>query len=48
MPAELAQILADSDLGLGRGELFTDTGDLSRLIGRPTTTLADAITAALR
>ncbi|WP_225850172.1 SDR family oxidoreductase [Streptomyces sp. HPF1205] len=48
VPAELAQILADSDLGLGRGELFTDTGDLRRLIGRPTTTLADAITAALR
>ncbi|MFR9793969.1 hypothetical protein ACL07V_35885 [Streptomyces sp. MB22_4] len=48
MPAELARILADSDLGLGRGELFTDTGDLRRLIGRPTTTLADAITAALR
>ncbi|MEU9245225.1 SDR family oxidoreductase [Streptomyces sp. NPDC048385] len=46
--AELAQILADSDLGLGRGELFTDTGDLRRLTGRPTTTLADAITAALR
>ncbi|GLX49062.1 NAD(P)-dependent oxidoreductase [Streptomyces hygroscopicus subsp. hygroscopicus] len=48
VPAELARILADSDLGLGRGELFTDTGDLRRLIGRPTTTLADAITAALR
>ncbi|MGW3450488.1 SDR family oxidoreductase [Streptomyces sp. NPDC001076] len=48
VPAELAQILADSDLGLSRGELFTDTGDLRRLIGRPTATLADAITAALR
>lgn len=48
VPAELARILADSDLGLDRGELFTDTGDLRRLIGRPTTTLADAITAALR
>lgn len=48
VPAELARILADSDLGLGRGELFTDTGDLRRLIGRPTTALADVITAALR
>ncbi|CAM5710625.1 hypothetical protein SGRIM119S_03192 [Streptomyces griseorubiginosus] len=37
---ELAQVLADSDLGLGRGELFTGSGDLSRLIGRPTTSLA--------
>ncbi|MBO9556201.1 SDR family oxidoreductase [Cellulomonas sp.] len=47
VPAELASVLADADLGLRRGELFTDSGDLRRLIGRPTTTLADAITAAL-
>ncbi|MDM7830118.1 SDR family oxidoreductase [Cellulomonas edaphi] len=47
VPAELAGVLADSDLGLSRGELFTDSGDLRRLIGRPTTTLADAIAAAL-
>lgn len=48
LPAELAHVLADADLGLGRGELFTDSRDLSNLIGRPTTSLADAIAAALR
>ncbi|MBR7838990.1 SDR family oxidoreductase [Actinospica durhamensis] len=48
LPPELARVLADSDLGLGRGELFTDSGDLSRLIGRPTTSLAGAIADALR
>ena len=48
LPAEVAHALADADLGLGRGELFTDSGDLSRLIGRPTTSLADAVAGALR
>ncbi|SDM96302.1 NmrA family NAD(P)-binding protein [Actinacidiphila guanduensis] len=48
LPAALADVLADADLGMSRGELFTDSGDLSRLIGRPTTSLADAIADALR
>jgi NAD(P)H dehydrogenase (quinone) len=48
VPADLAHVLADADLGLRRGELFTDSGDLSRLIGRPTTSLADAVADALR
>jgi NAD(P)H dehydrogenase (quinone) len=48
LPAELAELLADADLGLSRGELFTDSGDLGRLIGRPTTPLADAVASALR
>ena len=48
LPAELAHVLADADLGLGRGELFTDSGDLGRLIGRATTSLTDAITEAIR
>jgi NAD(P)H dehydrogenase (quinone) len=48
LPAELADVLADADLGLSRGEMFTGTGDLRRLIGRPTTTLADAVADALR
>ena len=47
LPAELAEVLADADLGLSRGELFTDSGDLGRLIGRPTTSLAHAVAAAL-
>jgi NAD(P)H dehydrogenase (quinone) len=48
LPAELAGVLADADLGLSRGEMFTGSGDLRRLIGRPTTTLADAVADALR
>ena len=47
LPEGYAAILADSDLGLARGELLADSGDLSRLIGRPTTTPAEAIRAAL-
>lgn len=47
LPEQHADVLADSDLGLARGELLVDSGDLSRLIGRPTTTPADAIRAAL-
>lgn len=48
LPAELAGVLADADRGLSRGELFTNSGDLRRLIGRPTTPLADAVANALR
>jgi NAD(P)H dehydrogenase (quinone) len=48
LPADLADVLADADLGLSRGELFTDSGDLGRLIGRPTTPLADAVAEVLR
>ena len=47
LPEGYAQILADSDRGLGAGELFTDSGDLSRLIGRPTTPMTEAVKAAL-
>lgn len=47
-PAPYAAMIADADRGLSRGELATDSGDLSKLIGRPTTTLHDAIAAALR
>jgi len=47
VPEQFAALLADSDLGIQRGELLADSGDLSRLIGRPTTTPAEAIRAAL-
>jgi NAD(P)H dehydrogenase (quinone) len=47
VPSGMAQVLADADLGLSRGDLFVDSGDLSRLIGRPTTTLSDALRTAL-
>ena len=47
LPAGYAAVLADSDRGIAEGALFTDTGDLSRLIGRPTTGLEAALRAAL-
>jgi len=47
VPAPAAQVIADADRGVARGELFTDSGDLHRLIGRPSTSLPDAIAAAL-
>jgi NAD(P)H dehydrogenase (quinone) len=43
LPAAYAEVLADSDLGVSRGELEDQSGDLARLIGRPTTRLADAL-----
>lgn len=46
VPDAFAQILADSDLGIARGDLLVSTGDLRRLIGRPTTSLAQAVRSA--
>jgi NAD(P)H dehydrogenase (quinone) len=48
VPGPYADLLVDSDLGIARGELDDASGDLRRLIGRPTTPLADAVAAALR
>ncbi|HEU0052176.1 MAG TPA: hypothetical protein VFQ39_03320, partial [Longimicrobium sp.] len=48
LPEPVARMLADSDRGIARGELFTDSGDLGRLLGRPTTYLRVAIATALR
>lgn len=47
LPEGLAALLADSDSGAGRGALFDDGRQLSRLIGRPTTPLATTVAAAL-
>ncbi|GHE82471.1 NAD(P)-dependent oxidoreductase [Streptomyces spiralis] len=46
LPAELAEVLADADRGLSRGEMYTDSGDLRRLIGRRPVTLAEALAVA--
>jgi NAD(P)H dehydrogenase (quinone) len=48
VPDAYATAMADADIGLSKGELSTDSGDLNRLAGRPTTTLADAVSAGLR
>lgn len=46
VPEAFAEILADSDLGIARGDLLVSTGDLQRLIGRMTTSLTDAVRSA--
>jgi NAD(P)H dehydrogenase (quinone) len=47
VPEGMAELLADSDAGVARGELDDHGGALRRLIGRPTTTLAAAISEGL-
>ena len=46
LPEPYAAILADSDLGIARGDLLVTSGDLSALLGRPTTPLREAVQAA--
>jgi NAD(P)H dehydrogenase (quinone) len=48
LPEPFAAILADTDRGIAEGDLLVTSGDLSRLIGRPTTLMADAVAAAVR
>ncbi|MFK4691545.1 SDR family oxidoreductase [Streptomyces pristinaespiralis] len=47
VPEPFARILVDVDAAIGRGRLARTTGDLARLTGRPTTPLAETISAAL-
>jgi NAD(P)H dehydrogenase (quinone) len=47
LPEGFAQILADSDARAGEGALNDSSHTLSRLIGRPTTPIAETIAAAL-
>ncbi|MFF7650790.1 SDR family oxidoreductase [Streptomyces sp. NPDC007983] len=48
LPEPLAAILADVDTAIGRGRLAATPGDLARLIGRPTTPIADSVAVALK
>ncbi|MER6353211.1 SDR family oxidoreductase [Streptomyces sp. NPDC001634] len=48
LPEPFAAILAGVDASIEKGELVVATGDLSRLAGRPTTPIAESITAALK
>jgi NAD(P)H dehydrogenase (quinone) len=43
LPAGLAEMLADSDIGASKGGLFDDSHTLSTLIKRPTTSLAESV-----
>lgn len=47
LPESFAGLLADTSLATARGDWYTTSTDLTRLIGRPSTPLADVVTAAL-
>ena len=47
LPEPLATLLADSDAGAAQRALYDDSHTLSRLIGRPTTSLSTVIKTAL-
>ncbi|MDL2080053.1 SDR family oxidoreductase [Streptomyces sp. GXMU-J15] len=48
LPEPLAEILVGVDASIAKGELVISSGDLSRLTGRPTTPLAEAVAVALK
>lgn len=48
LPGPVAEMLADADVAITRGELETSRRDLQQLIGRETTPLAAGVAAALR
>ena len=48
VPEFFARILADSDRGIARGELLVEGNALAALIGRPATTLGEAVRSAAR
>ena len=47
LPEPAARTSTDADRAVADGELHIDTGDLSRRIERPTTSLAEAISSAI-
>jgi NAD(P)H dehydrogenase (quinone) len=47
LPAGLADMLADSDVGASKGGLFDDSRTLSKLIQRPTTSLSESVKSIL-
>lgn len=47
IPEAVARVIADSDAQAAKGALFDDSHTLSRLIGRPTTPMAETVKAAL-
>lgn len=48
LPQPVAQLLAESDNGAAQGGLYDDAKELSRLIGRPTTTPSETISEWLK
>lgn len=48
VPKGFADVLANADVGLSLGELHDASGTLQKLIGRPTTPVADVFQAAIK
>lgn len=48
VPELMAGMIAETDAAVARGALYTASGDLTFLTGRPATTLSTAVSAALR
>ncbi|MGH8794268.1 MAG: SDR family oxidoreductase [Stackebrandtia sp.] len=48
LPRPVAEMIADSDVGVAKGELLNQSTHLRDLIGRPTTPMPEAVAAALR
>jgi NAD(P)H dehydrogenase (quinone) len=48
VPGLMADMLAETDVAVAHGTLYTASGDLGALTGRPATTLSAAVSAALR
>jgi NAD(P)H dehydrogenase (quinone) len=46
VPVMLADVFADTQAGIARGEFLVESGDLVRLIGRPSRSLEDALGSA--
>jgi NAD(P)H dehydrogenase (quinone) len=48
LPEPVAASIADGDRAVAEGELYVDTADLEKLLGRPATPLRTAVKAAVR
>lgn len=48
LPPAFADILADSDVGIARGDLYTDRDDLKKLLGRNPTSLEEVVKKAVQ
>ena len=47
-PEAIATLIVDSETGVPKGALFDDSHQLSRLINRPTTSLAASVAAMMK
>jgi NAD(P)H dehydrogenase (quinone) len=47
LPKSFAQAIASWDISASKGDLFDESGELSKLIGRPTTQLRESVKSAL-